>query len=79
MFKPYAYAQAPLLDTGVERAIFTPQNLPFVDLDWTGEQINRTLSPGARGQIAVLNVALSGLPGQLVPGLYTQPLTPRGQ
>lgn len=75
MYFPTRYAVAPPYDTGTERAIFTAENQPFFDLDWTGERVGRTLNPGSFGNLAVFNVPRGGLPGQIVGGMFTQPLT----
>jgi len=77
MFQPVRYKVAPTLDTGLERLILDAQNLPYEDMDGTGEQVSRTLSPGSRGFVTVYNTVLDGLPGLIVPGMFTQPLTVR--
>lgn len=77
MFVFNTYKVAPTLDTGTERFIPQGNNLPYEDMDGTGEQVGRTLAPGSVGQIAVFKTVLSGLPGLIVPGMITQPLTMR--
>jgi hypothetical protein len=75
MFIAASYKVAPPLDTGTPRLIPNNQSLPFFDLDWTGLQVNRTLSPGVNGYVGLFNAAQGSLWGNIVPGMYTQPLT----
>ena len=80
MFIPERYKLAPPLDTGIPRLAFTAENLPYVSFGGqTGYDVQATLGPGTRGYVQVFNAAIGGLPGNVVPGMFTQPLSLRGQ
>lgn len=73
------YFKGFLPDPGAEPLVYR-STLPLVpnELEGTGIMARNQLSAGNRGEVAIFNAPRSGLAGVIIPGMYTQPLSPRG-